>query len=319
MPDQETVRGADGGASGSVPGPGRDVPGRGVPGGDVPGLDVVAPLAHVADHLVTPSLAHRARWVVEDSAVMTKRNLIVWWRVPAYIFFTVIQPLMFVLLFRYVFGGAIKVPVPGGYVNYLIPGIIGQTAGFASFSTAIGLSREISRGGIDRIRSMPTARAAFLVGRLTADTLRLLLTVLVMVGVGYVVGFRFEGGFGDAVAMVALATLLALAVCCVSAYIGLEVKDEEAVQAFGLIWVFPLTFVSSAFVPIQSMPSWLQGFARHQPFTEVINALRILALGHKVQPIVGQSLGSALWQSFAWIAATIIVFVPLATRAYRRA
>jgi ABC-2 type transport system permease protein/oleandomycin transport system permease protein len=250
---------------------------------------------------------------------MTKRNLIVWWRVPAYIFFTVIQPLMFVLLFRYVFGGAIKVPVPGGYVNYLIPGIIGQTAGFASFSTAIGLSREISRGGIDRIRSMPTARAAFLVGRLTADTLRLLLTVLVMVGVGYVVGFRFSGGVGYAIGMIALATLLALAVCCVSAFIGLAVKDEEAVQAFGLIWVFPLTFVSSAFVPIQSMPSWLQGFARHQPFTEVINALRILALGQKVQPVVGQSLSSAVWQSLAWIAATIIVFVPLATRAYRRA
>ena len=287
--------------------------------GTGPGLDVVAPRAQRAEDLATPSLAHRARWVVEDSVVMTKRNLIVWWRVPAYIFFTVIQPLMFVLLFRYVFGGAIKVPVPGGYVNYLIPGIIGQTAGFASFSTAIGLSREISRGGIDRIRSMPTARAAFLVGRLTADTLRLLLTVLVMVGVGYAVGFRFSGGVGYAIAMIALATLLALAVCCVSAFIGLAVKDEEAVQAFGLIWVFPLTFVSSAFVPIQSMPSWLQGFARHQPFTEVINALRILALGQKVQPVVGQSLSSAVWQSLAWIAATIIVFVPLATRAYRRA
>ena len=282
------------------------------------GLEVVAPVADATDHLVTPSLAQRARWLFEDSWVMTTRNLIVWWRVPAYIVFTVVQPLMFVLLFRYVFGGAIKVPVPGGYVDYLIPGIIGQTAGFASFSTAIGLSREISRGGIDRIRSMPTARAAFLVGRLTADTLRLVLTVLVMVGVGYAVGFRFSGGVGYAIAMIALATL-AVAVCCVSAFIGLAVKDEEAVQAFGLIWVFPLTFVSSAFVSIQSMPSWLQGFARHQPFTEVINALRILALGQKVVPVVGQSLSSAVWQSLAWIAGTIIVFVPLATRAYRRA
>ena len=305
MPGKGTVTGNDVQAGGSAP---------------VPGLDVVAPPPRSADHLVTPSLAQRARWVFEDSLVMTKRDLLVWWRVPAYIVFTVVQPLMFVLLFRYVFGGAIKVPgLPGGYVNYLIPGIIGQTAGFASFSTAIGLSREISRGGIDRIRSMPTARSAFLVGRLTADTLRLLLTVLVMVGVGYAVGFRFSGGFGGGVGMIALATVLALAVCCVSAFIGLAVKDEEAVQAFGLIWVFPLTFVSSAFVPIQSMPSWLQGFARHQPFTEVINALRILDLGHKVQPIVGQSLGSAVWQSLAWVAGTIIVFVPLATRAYRRA
>lgn len=269
--------------------------------------------------LATPRLSQRARWVVEDSLVMTKRNLVVWWRVPAYIFFTVVQPVMFTLLFRYVFGGAIKVPIPGGYVDYLIPGVIAQTAGFASFSTAIGLARELQRGGIDRIRSMPTARAAFLVGRLTADTLRLLVTVLVMVGVGYAVGFRFSGGPGDAVAMVALAAFLGLGVCCVSAYIGLAVKDEEAVQAFGLIWVFPLTFISAAFVPIQTMPSWLQGFARHQPFTEVIDALRILALGHQVQPAIGQSLSSSVLQSLAWVAGMIIIFVPLATRAYRRA
>ena len=119
--------------------------------------------------------------------------------------------------------------------------------------------------------------------------------------------------------MVLLATLLGLSVCSVSALIGLAVKDEEAVQAFGLIWVFPLTFVSSAFVPIASMPSWLQGFARHQPFTVVINALRILALGDKVQAAVGQTLGSALWQSLAWALGALIVFVPLATRAYKRA
>lgn len=266
-----------------------------------------------------PSLLRRAAWALEDTLVLTKRNLIVWFRVPAYIFFTVVQPVMFTLLFRYVFGGAIHVPVPGGYVNYLIPGVIAQTAGFASFSTAIGLARELQRGGVDRIRSMPTARTAFLAGRLLADTMRLGVTVLVMVGVGYAVGFRFSGGVAGAVGMVVLATFLGLAVCSVSAFIGLAVKDEESVQAFGLIWVFPLTFVSAAFVPITTMPSWLQGFARHQPFTVVINALRILALGSKVQVAVGQSLGSALWQSIAWCVGAVIVFVPLATRAYKRA
>ena len=268
---------------------------------------------------VTPGVGQRLRWLFEDSAVITKRNLLVWAREPAFIVFTLVQPVMFTLLFRYVFGGAIKVPVPGGYVNYLIPGVIAQTAGFTSFSTAIGLSREIQRGGIDRIRSMPSARSAFLAGRLAADVLRLTLTILVMVGVGYAVGFRFSGGAVDAVAMVALAALLGLAVCSVSALIGLAVKDEESVQAFGLIWVFPLTFISSAFVPVRSMPSWLQGFANHQPFTEVIDALRILSLGHKVVPAVGQSLGSALWQSLAWTIGAILVFVPLATRAYKRA
>jgi len=289
--------------------------GTGVSGAPVSGSG--APGDAAAPH--EPSLATRARWAVQDTLVITKRNLIVWWRVPAFIFFTVVQPVMFTLLFRYVFGGAIKVPVPGGYVDYLIPGVIGQTAGFASFSTAIGLAREVQRGGVDRIKSMPTARSAFLAGRLVADTLRLLVTVLVMVGVGYAVGFRFSGGAGDAAGMVLLATLLGLGVCSVSALIGLAVKDEESVQAFGLIWVFPLTFVSAAFVPIATMPSWLQGFARHQPFTVVIDALRILALGPKVQAAVGQSLGSALWQSFAWVIGAVIVFVPLATRAYKRA
>jgi ABC transporter DrrB family efflux protein len=267
----------------------------------------------------SPSLFQQARWAVEDSLVITKRSLIVWLRVPSYIFFTCVQPVMFTLLFRYVFGGAIQVPVPGGYVNWLIPGIIAQTAGFASFSTAIGLARELQRGGVDRIKSMPTARSAFLTGRLTADVLRLLLTTLIMIAVGYAVGFRFTGGAAGAFGMVVLAELLGLAVCCVSAYIGLAVKDEESVQAFGLIWVFPLTFVSSAFVPISTMPSWLQGFASHQPFTVVINALRILALGRSVESAVGQTLGSALWQSLAWIAGTLIVFIPLATRAYKRA
>lgn len=282
-------------------------------------LAELSPAATV--HTRPPSLADRVRWAYEDTLVITKRNLLAWLRVPSYIVFTVVQPVMFTLLFRYVFGGAINLGghIPGGYVDYLIPGVIAQTAGFASFSTAIGPSRDLQRGGIDRIRSMPTVRGAYLAGRLVCDTLRLLLTILVMVGVGYAVGFRFSNGFGGAIAMIALAAFLGLAVCCVSAFIGLAVKDEESVQAFGLIWVFPLTFVSTAFVNVPTLPSWLQGFARHQPFTVVINAMRVLALGHKIQPVVGQSLGSALWQSVVWLLALIIVFTPLATRAYKRA
>lgn len=263
-------------------------------------------------------LGQRALWAVEDSLVITKRNLIVWMRVPAYIVFTVVQPVMFTLLFRYVFGGSIHVPLAGGYVSYLIPGVIGQTAGFASFSTAIGLSREMQKGSIDRLRAMPTARSAVLVGRLVADTLRLLLTILIMVAVGYAVGFRFQAGLLDAIWMVLVATYLGLAVCLVSALIGLAVRDEESVQAFGLIWVFPLTFVSAAFVEVSTMPSWLRGFANNQPFTQVIDALRFLALGHQVQFLVHESMTSALLQSLAWITGVIVVFIPLATRAYER-
>jgi ABC transporter DrrB family efflux protein len=257
----------------------------------------------------------RLRWAVLDTLTLTRRNLVVWARVPAFIVFTLVQPVMFTLLFRYVFGGAIKVAGPG-YVDFLMPGIIGQTAAFGSFATAIALAREVQRGVLDRFRSMPMARSAVLTGRLTADTARMLVTILVIIGVGYAVGFRFLHGVGPAIAMVALSLFFGLTVCCVSAYIGLAIKDEESVQAFGLIWVFPLTFVSSAFVPISTMPGWLQAFANNQPVTIVIETLRYLALG----PVPGAtSLEPHLWQSLVWLAGTLAVFGPLAVRAYRRA
>ncbi len=257
------------------------------------------------------------RWAVIDALTITQRNLVIWARVPAFLVFTLVQPVMFTLLFKFVFGGAIPVHgIPGGYVNYLMPGIIGQTAAFGSFGTAIALAREIQKGVLDRFRSMPMARSAVLTGRLVADTFRMLLTILVIVAVAYAVGFRFENGLGPAIGMVALATAFGLTVCCVSAYIGLAIKDEESVQAFGLIWVFPLTFVSSAFVPIESMPGWLQAFANNQPVTIVIDTMRYLALG----PIPGSTtLQPHLWLSLAWLAGTLLVFGPLAVRAYRRA
>jgi ABC transporter DrrB family efflux protein len=258
-----------------------------------------------------PGLRVRFGWAVTDTLTITRRNLLVWIRVPAYLVFTVIQPVMFVLLFRYVFGGAIH--VAGDYVNFLMPGIIGQTAAFATFGTAIALAQELKKGVIDRFRSMPMARSAVLAGRLVADTGRMLLTILIIVAVGYAVGFRFERGFGPAVAMVVLATVFGLAICCISAYTGLAIGDEESVQAFGLIWLFPLTFLSSAFVPISTMPGWLQAFANNQPVTYVINTMRSLALNH--QPPVSTDL----WKSLVWLGGIFVVFLPLAVRAYRRA
>jgi len=257
-----------------------------------------------------PPIIRQAGWAVTDSLVMAKRNLLVWSRVPAYIVFTIVQPVMFVLMFRYVFGGAIHVPVKGGYVSYLMPGIIGQTGAFASMGTAISLAQEVQKGAIDRFRSMPIARSAVLAGRLIADVVRMLITIVIVVGIGYAVGFRFQNGVGGAVCMVLLATGFGLAVCCISAFTGLAIRDEESVQAFGLIWLFPLTFVSSAFVPIQTMPSWLQVFARNQPITLIINAMRSFALGGPV--------AHALWTSLASIAGVLIFFLPLAVRAYRR-
>ncbi len=258
-----------------------------------------------------PSLGTRIGWAVSDTLTITRRNLLVWMRVPAYIMFTVIQPVMFVLLFRYVFGGAIPVQTKGGYVNFLMPGIIGQTAAFATFGTSIALAQELKKGVIDRLRSMPMARSAVLAGRLVADTGRMLVTILIIVAVGYAVGFRFSNGAGPAIGMVVLATVFGLAICCIAAYTGLAIGDEESVQAFGMIWLFPITFLSSAFVPIRTMPGWLQAFANNQPVTYVIDAMRGMALGGPIE--------TPLCKSAIWLAGIFIVFLPLAVRAYRRA
>ena len=258
-----------------------------------------------------PGVLDRARWAVSDTLTISKRNLLVWARVPAYIVFTVIQPVIFVLMFRYVFGGAINVPGNVPYVDFLMPGIIAQTAAFACFGTAIALAQELSKGVIDRFRSMPMARSAVLAGRLVADTARMLVTILIVVGVGYAVGFRFQNGALPAVLMVVLATVFGVATALIAAYTGLAIGDEESVQAFGLIWLFPITFLSSAFVPIATMPGWLQAFANNQPVTYIVNTMRALALGGNIE--------SNLWKSVVWLVGIFVVFAPLAVRAYKRA
>lgn len=270
----------------------------------------MATLAPERELREAPGARQRVAWAVRDAMTVAKRNLIAYWRTPALIFFAVIQPVIFVLLFRYVFGGAIHTNVPGGYVDYLTPGIIGQSAAFASFGTAIGLAREIQKGVVDRYRSMPMARSAVLTGRLLADLLRMTVTVLVLLGVSTAVGFRFHNGALPAVGMVVLAVAFGMAITSVSAYLGFVIKDEEAVGSFGLIWLFPLTFVSSAFVPVASMPGWLQVFASNQPVTIVIDEMRALALGGP--------LGQGAWESAVCIAGILAVFIPLAVRAYRR-
>lgn len=260
--------------------------------------------------LEAESLARRIGYGVSDSLALTKRNLTHIYRVPALIMFTAIQPVMFTLLFRYVFGGAIHTGA-GAYVNYLIPGVVIQTAAFASVTTAIGLSTELQQGVIDRFRSMPVARSAFLVGRLGSDALRILVTVLILLGVGYAVGFRISTGVGPTVAMVALSVGFGIAICCVSAWIGLSLKDPESVQSFAFIWIFPITFASGVFVPVASMPGWLADFARNNPVTLLAEAARHLT--------IGTPAGDSIWLSVVWILAITAVFGVLAVRAYRRA
>jgi ABC-2 type transport system permease protein/oleandomycin transport system permease protein len=257
-----------------------------------------------------PGALTQVRWAVSDTLTFAERNLLVWTRIPTFIIATLIQPVMFVLLFRYVFGGAIPVHVAGGYISFLMPGIIAQSVAFGAFATAMRLVHEKQKGLIDRLRSMPTARSAVLAGRLVADAVRICLMIVILVGVGYAVGFRFQNGFALAVGMVVLATIFAISTCCAWAFTGLAMGSAESAQAFSMICLYPLTFVSSAFVPINTMPGWLQAFAANQPVTVVINAMRALALGGPV--------ATDLWKSAAWLGGIFIIFIPLAVRAYAR-
>jgi ABC transporter DrrB family efflux protein len=217
---------------------------------------------------------------------------------------------MFLLVFRYVFGRAIHVSTVGGYADFLIPGVICQSIGFASFGTAVAMAEEVGRGVVDRYRSMPIGRSAVISGRLMADALRMLATIIVMAALGYAVGFRFRTGVGGALGMIILATAFGLAMCCIAAYIGIAVKSQEIVQTVGMLWLGPLMFVSTAFVPAASMPGWLPAFAGNQPVSEVADTMRALAFGGPT--------ATHLIPALAWLAGIMIVFGSLAIRAYRR-
>ena len=243
-----------------------------------------------------------------DAVVIARRNLIGIARTPQLLVFATIQPILFVLLFRYVFGGAIDVPGVS-YVDYLIPGIIVQTVVFGATSTAVGLSEDMSKGIIDRFRSLPMSRSAVLGGRTIADLVRNVFVVLLMIAVGTAVGFRFHNGFLPAVAAVFVALLLGYCLSWVFAFIGLTVADPESAQLAGFLPIFPLVFASSVFTSIQSMPGWLQAFAKVQPITRAADTVRALTQGG---PVAANLTWTLLW-SIAFLA----VFAPLAVRRYR--
>ena len=264
-----------------------------------------SPVARVTDHPVRlPASA-----MFTDSFLVAKRNVMRILRTPQLLVFATIQPVMFVLLFRYVFGGAIHVPGVS-YVDYLIPGIIVQTVVFGATTTAVGLSQDLSTGIIDRFRSLPMARSAVLAGRTLADLLRNVFVVLLMVLVGMLVGFRFHNGFLPGLAAVGVALLLGYALSWAFALIGLTVTDPETAQLAGFLPIFPLVFASSVFTPIASMPGWLQAFAKVQPITRAANTVRALTQGGPVKT-------DLLW-TIVWSLGLLAIFSTLAVRRYRR-
>jgi ABC-2 type transport system permease protein/oleandomycin transport system permease protein len=265
-------------------------------------------------HAPVPPM-HRPRGLaamVHDGAITSWRNLVVLPRTPDLIFFTLVQPVMFVVLFNYVFGGAIGSSLAGGesYTQFLIPGIMVQTIVFGAAATSVGLAEDLQKGIIDRFRSLPISRSSVLVGRIVADTFRLLLVAVVLVVVGMLIGFRFEGGVLAGLLLVLVAVAFGWAMSWIMANIGMAVKDPETAQTAGFVWLFPLTFVSSAFTPVATMPGWLQVVARNNPVTLVANLLRGLSVGvvtsGMVLPVV------------LWIVGITAVFAPMSVRRYRR-
>jgi len=255
------------------------------------------------------------RWLLSDTGTLTRRNLLAVTRIPEALFFSTVQPIMFVLLFRYVFGGAIHTDATS-YVNYLMPGIFVQTVAFGAVSTSIGLAEDLQKGLIERFRALPMSRGAVLLGRTTADLIRNIFVIVVMTVVGLLVGFRPTTGVVSYIGGVVLILFFAYALSWGFAIVGLSAPNSETAQVMSFPLIFPLTFISAAFVPLSSMPSWLRGFATYQPFSVTVSACRSLMVG-AASTGTGKSTAFWLWQSLAWTVVLLAVFIPLAISKYR--
>jgi ABC-2 type transport system permease protein/oleandomycin transport system permease protein len=268
----------------------------------------------------------RVRDAISDGWVLTKRNLLTYIRKPDLLVFSTIQPVMFVLLFVFVFGGAFELFLPPNvsYVDFLMPGIFVQTAIFAATQTGVGLADDLQKGLIDRFRSLPMARSAVLAGRTAADTVVVGFQTVLMLIVAYLVGYRLHEGLMESALAFVVVVAVGYAFTWISAFAGLSLKTIEAVQAALFTIVFPFVFVSSAFVPIETFPSWLEPIAEHNPVTIGSVSVRVTALGElyteSSSPLFADipSLGSLLWRSAAWIVGILALFSFLGVRVYRR-
>ncbi len=252
--------------------------------------------------------------VLREGWTLGQRNLKHFTRLPRLLVFSTIQPMMFVLLFGYVFDGVVRGSLPDGYANYLafvMPGIYVQSTVFRMTQTAVGLAEDLERGVIDRFRSLPMSRSAVMVGRTIADLVRSMVVILLMTAVGMVVGFRFTGGPLGAIGALAIVALFGYALSWVFVYVALHVPGAESAQAASFVAAFPLSFVSSVFVPPESVSvGWLSAIATHSPVSAAADAARGLAV---TGPVADPVLRTLLWSL-----GLLVVFVPLAVRRFRR-
>jgi ABC-2 type transport system permease protein/oleandomycin transport system permease protein len=257
-----------------------------------------------------PVRASGLGWALANTATVTGRNLRRLVRVPTLVAFATVQPVMFVLLFNYAFGGAIHPPGVETYLDYALPGIWVLAIGFGASQTGVAIADDLATGMIDRFRALPMARAAVLAGRTCADATRNLFVLGLMTGLAYPIGFRFHAGPAAAFAAIGLALAVGVAFSWIFALLGLLVRDPESAGIGGLLTFIPLIFTSSTFVPVSSFPGWLQAFAKVNPVTIAVDALRVLCLGGPTT--------TDMWQAIAWIAGLIAVAAPAAVWRYRR-
>ena len=260
----------------------------------------------------------RLGYAISDGWVLTKRNLITYVRKPDLLVFSTIQPVMFVLLFVYVFGGAIELALPPTipYVDFLMPGIIIQTAIFTATQTGVGLAEDLKKGLVDRFKSLPMARSAVLAGRTLADSGAIVFQTLLMLVVAFLVGFRFHAGLPKAALALVGACAVGYAFTWLAAVAGLWLRSVEAVQAASFTVIFPFVFASSAFVPANTFPHWLRTWSSVNPVSIWVETFRVLTLGD-LYPTTS-TLTSLLLRSTAWFIGFLVVFVPLSVRRYRR-
>jgi ABC transporter DrrB family efflux protein len=247
-------------------------------------------------------------WALANIATVTGRNLHRLTRVPTLIAFATAQPVMFVVLFTYAFGGAIHPPGVGRYIDYLLPGIFVLAIAFGASQTGVAIADDLATGMIDRFRALPMARSAVLAGRTVADAVRNLFVLTLMIGVGSAIGFRFHAGWAAALAAVGLALAVGVVFSWINALLGLLVRDAESAGLAGLLTVIPLIFTSSTFVPIATMPGWLQAFATVNPITVTVDALRALCLGGPT--------ATPVWHAIAWIGGLLTTTIPAAVVRY---
>lgn len=257
-----------------------------------------------------PKTVHRAPALLRHSLLLAQRSLVKTMRTPEALIDVTIQPAIFLVLFTYVFGGAIAAGSQQDYLQFLLPGILGQTIALGGVAIGVNLSEDVSKGVFDRFRSLPIGRSAPLVGAVLADVVRYVLVFVVTIAIGYLLGFRATGGVLDVAAAGLIAVSFALCLSWASVYVGMVARTPGAVQGIMMLVLFPLSFASSTFVATDTMPGWLQTFSENNPLTHLVGVERAL--------LTGAPMSDHLWQTAIWMVVLVAVFFPLALRAYRK-